>query len=310
MSAEEYNNLLLACQDTGAYRVFTFDIEDSKQYKPEDRYMAYRESCIVMERVYQDLKMLQEQTGRQILLDDKQFKPVTQMAILENAGQVPYDWFIIDGDAFGITIHNGSVAPEVVDQVFDHNREELGTTTGYHKYDIAYETNEYGQGNDQYFRGYAIMMSSNMHKKENKHLKRRIDAIKQPSSFTQEEIQSDLDIIQQNHEQALAKATENLRQFGITTTKKPYKLLSREGKIYLSEIPGKLGGNSRLKIYGRLDCPSANRWINKGHYVKNRVFFANEETAIAAGYRPCAVCMPEEYKKWKEKQKVKKSSHK
>jgi methylphosphotriester-DNA--protein-cysteine methyltransferase len=31
------------------------------------------------------------------------------------------------------------------------------------------------------------------------------------------------------------------------------------------------------------------------------VFFADEATAIAAGYRPCASCMPDEYKAWKAK---------
>jgi methylphosphotriester-DNA--protein-cysteine methyltransferase len=41
------------------------------------------------------------------------------------------------------------------------------------------------------------------------------------------------------------------------------------------------------------------RWLAKGHIVKHRVFFADETTAIAAGYRPCAVCMPEEYRHWK-----------
>ena len=34
----------------------------------------------------------------------------------------------------------------------------------------------------------------------------------------------------------------------------------------------------------------------------NLQFFADEETAVAAGYRPCAKCMKEEYKKWKAKQ--------
>ncbi|MDP4128201.1 MAG: Ada metal-binding domain-containing protein, partial [Bacillota bacterium] len=33
---------------------------------------------------------------------------------------------------------------------------------------------------------------------------------------------------------------------------------------------------------------------------KHRVFFADEETAIAAGYRPCARCMPKEYAEWKQ----------
>lgn len=83
--------------------------------------------------------------------------------------------------------------------------------------------------------------------------------------------------------------------------KKLYKLIDRDGKSYLSEKPGKFGGNRRLKIYGRLDCKSALRYIAKGQYVKNRVFFADEETAIAAGYRPCYYCMREAYNKWKMK---------
>lgn len=56
-------------------------------------------------------------------------------------------------------------------------------------------------------------------------------------------------------------------------------------------MPGTLGGNQRLKIYGRLDCPSALRGIAPGHYARQRVFFADEEAARAAGYRPCRVCM-------------------
>lgn len=80
-----------------------------------------------------------------------------------------------------------------------------------------------------------------------------------------------------------------------------YKLLDKNGKEYLSEEPGTIGGHRKLKIYGKLDCSSARRYIAKGEYVQHRVFFKDEETAIAAGYRPCGVCMKEEYKKWKEK---------
>lgn len=81
------------------------------------------------------------------------------------------------------------------------------------------------------------------------------------------------------------------------------RLLDSEGKEYLSEEKGTFGGYRKLKIYERLDCPSALRYIEKVQYVKHRVFFAVEETAIAARYRPCAKCMPDEYKKWKEKNK-------
>jgi methylphosphotriester-DNA--protein-cysteine methyltransferase len=33
--------------------------------------------------------------------------------------------------------------------------------------------------------------------------------------------------------------------------------------------------------------------------VRERVFFADEPTAWAAGYRPCAVCLPLAYRTWK-----------
>lgn len=76
-------------------------------------------------------------------------------------------------------------------------------------------------------------------------------------------------------------------------------LIGPDGKPYKSKIKGALGGHKKDKIYGTLDCKGAARWIAKGFYVKQRVFFADEETAIAAGFRPCFECMRDEYKKWK-----------
>lgn len=43
----------------------------------------------------------------------------------------------------------------------------------------------------------------------------------------------------------------------------------------------------------------AKRWIAEGHYVSHRVFFADEETAVAAGYQPCARCLPDQHAIWK-----------
>ncbi len=59
------------------------------------------------------------------------------------------------------------------------------------------------------------------------------------------------------------------------------------------------GGHRKLKIYGHLNCPNAAKWVAKGHYVKQRVFFASEVEAKENGYRPCGCCMKEEYKTWK-----------
>ena len=83
-----------------------------------------------------------------------------------------------------------------------------------------------------------------------------------------------------------------------------YTLLTPKGFIK-SRKRGTLGGNSSLRIYGKLDCRSALRWIEKGFYINHRVFFIDEKTAKECGYRPCAICMREEYKKWKSKKQQK-----
>ena len=78
-----------------------------------------------------------------------------------------------------------------------------------------------------------------------------------------------------------------------------FTLLGADGRPYESAVPGPLGGHRRGKLYGRLDCPSALRAIRRGGYVQHRVFFADEATAVAAGYRPCGACLPVEYAVWK-----------
>ena len=78
-----------------------------------------------------------------------------------------------------------------------------------------------------------------------------------------------------------------------------YTLLGADGRPYESDARGGWGGHRGTRIYGRLDCPSALRAIARGGYVRHRVFFAGEEDAIAAGYRPCAVCCPDRDRAWK-----------
>lgn len=62
--------------------------------------------------------------------------------------------------------------------------------------------------------------------------------------------------------------------------------------------PGVLGGHKGTKVYGRLDCPTALRYVARGTYQKSRVFFHSEEDAIACGFKPCAHCLPERFKAW------------
>lgn len=78
-----------------------------------------------------------------------------------------------------------------------------------------------------------------------------------------------------------------------------YTLLRPDGP-YESDTPGTLGGNGKGRLYGRLDCPAALRALTQGDaYARHRVFFADEATAVACGYRPCGRCLPQEYRAWK-----------
>lgn len=75
--------------------------------------------------------------------------------------------------------------------------------------------------------------------------------------------------------------------------------MGADAREVLSNTPGTLGGNRRTRVYGRLDCPVALSLIARGHDMRHRVFFADEEAAVAAGYRPCGACMRTEYQAWK-----------
>ncbi|WP_238005605.1 Ada metal-binding domain-containing protein [Dactylosporangium sp. AC04546] len=83
------------------------------------------------------------------------------------------------------------------------------------------------------------------------------------------------------------------------STTKTYTLVGADGRPHSSPVKGEWGGHRGSRIYGRLDCPEALRAIARGGYVTHRVFFADEATAIAAGYRPCGACCKGRYQAWK-----------
>ncbi len=91
----------------------------------------------------------------------------------------------------------------------------------------------------------------------------------------------------------------------VDSTDRTYRLLGPDG-FYESPTPGTLGGNGKDRIYGRLDCGTALASIRRfpGAYASHRVFFADEATAIASGFRPCGNCMRAQYRDWKAAQEA------
>ena len=80
---------------------------------------------------------------------------------------------------------------------------------------------------------------------------------------------------------------------------KTYRLRDSSNREFESSEPGTLGGHKGHKVFGSLDCGSAKSWIARGHYIDQRVFFADKETAVEAGYRPCGHCMKGDFSEWK-----------
>jgi hypothetical protein len=85
----------------------------------------------------------------------------------------------------------------------------------------------------------------------------------------------------------------------MTRPARTYTLINADGKPFPSPTKGTIGGHRGSKVFGRLDCPSALRAMARGGYVSHRVFFADPATATRAGYRPCAICLPDAYREWK-----------
>ena len=69
---------------------------------------------------------------------------------------------------------------------------------------------------------------------------------------------------------------------------------SRYLKVLIDKHEIAFAGNSKLRIYGTLNCKSGKRLKSQ-----NRVFFKNKEEAVNFGYRPCSNCMHEFYKIWR-----------
>ena len=87
---------------------------------------------------------------------------------------------------------------------------------------------------------------------------------------------------------------------------KKYYLTGANGEVYESDTRGQLGGyhgGGERNVYGLMNCPAALRALaapTHASYEAHRVFFADEKTALAAGYRPCGKCLESRFLKWRE----------
>lgn len=62
-----------------------------------------------------------------------------------------------------------------------------------------------------------------------------------------------------------------------------------DNKVYESTIFGQFSGDKKCKTYKRLNCPSALKFIEKGQYVKYRVFLRRRNSNCSRSSLMCPI---------------------
>ena len=195
-----YKELFLKGQENGNYQMFTFDIKNSKQMDKSTRYEAQVKIIELIERIYYDLSYLEESLNKQILLHNDTYTNLLEHNPHQDFA-VRFEPFIL-GDVVGLTILKESIPPTLVLEIFNLNKEELEIDFEFHVNYGNYETDDYGLGATISFRGYAVTILSNLHKKDFGITLNHNDEI------SQDEFDYYMNLISITHEKAVKKAKE------------------------------------------------------------------------------------------------------
>ncbi len=166
MSYREYDDLYEKAQQKGKYRMFSFDMVNSKRIGVNRKYIQLLTIKAIL-NVYNRLKCLEEQLNRKILHTNDNFFSFDD---IPSSGQMisyfmePFNM----GDQFGFTIINNSIESELVYKIWQEEKEKVGLKVKFHYADVLYETDNYEQGNELYFRGYCISKVEEVSKQKKK----------------------------------------------------------------------------------------------------------------------------------------------
>ena len=169
MSAYEYNDLFLKCQRTGLYHMFTFDIKNSKKIENTDWRMISQTRLIL--NVYRKIQEKEILENRKILVFEEGFRHFGEGRNNEfGFKEEPF----IYGDLIGLTVYRNSITKEEILKIFEEEKEYLQIDFDFHMADGYYETNNWIEGNEKYFRGYCMDLLSNLHKPYNKSVRKEL----------------------------------------------------------------------------------------------------------------------------------------
>lgn len=172
MSTHQYNDLFLKCQKTGRYHVFTFDIKDSKKVNFEKGYDAQFKIIELILMVYKKIEKKQIKENKKILVFEEKFTKLGEERLNDfGYKQEPF----VYGDLIGFTVYRDTITRNEVIDIFNKCKKVLEIDFEFHIADGYYETNNYLEAEEKYFRGYCIDLLSNLHKSYNKEVRKQLE---------------------------------------------------------------------------------------------------------------------------------------
>lgn len=175
MSTHEYNDLFIKCQTTGKYHVFTFDIKGSKKMEITERAQTQYKLIELNLMMYKMIQEKEKTENRKILVFEEGFSKFGEYRLNEfGCKQEPF----LFGDLIGFTVYRDSITNNEVIEIFNKCKNALNIDFEFHLADGYYETNNWLEGNEKYFRGYCIDLLSNLHKPLYKDVRKELKKVK------------------------------------------------------------------------------------------------------------------------------------
>lgn len=171
MSTHEYNDLFLKCQNTGKYHVFTFDIKDTKKMTKDQRLQAQYKIIELAMMMYKIIEEKELKGNKKILVFESEFTKLGEPR--KNIFGYKQEPFLF-GDLIGFTVYRDTITNNEVIEIFNKCKKVLNIEFEFHLADGYYETNNWVEGNEKYFRGYCIDLLSNLHKDYNKQVRKAL----------------------------------------------------------------------------------------------------------------------------------------
>lgn len=157
MSWYEYNDMFPQAQKRGNYKLFVFDLKNSRQagnFIPVVRKF--------LNSIYRELQELEQKQGKKILHISPLFNHYDRGDLTEP--------FLFMGDLFGFTVLRDSISDEEVYDIIKKKKQEMNIPYSFYYASGFYETDDYGEGYRKYFRGYAMAYLEHQAKQSGKTL--------------------------------------------------------------------------------------------------------------------------------------------